>query len=275
MLDDIARYKVTHTYMVPTMIQRTLREERGDADVSSLKMFMYASAPMPVPLLRQAIQRFGPIFTQVYTLSESPVVTTIFRPEEHTETETSAGPRLASCGREVVTMEIKLLDDDGNEVADGDVGEISVRSLNNMSAYWNLPEEPARTLVDGWVRTGDMARRDEEGFLYIVDRKKDVIITGAFNVYPKEVEAVLQTHPGVAMVAVIGVPDEEWGEAIKAFVVPEPGAAPSAEELIELCRNNLADYKKPRQIELVDELPLSPVGKISRKDLRDRAGPAQ
>jgi acyl-CoA synthetase (AMP-forming)/AMP-acid ligase II len=269
-LDDFARHRVSFVYMVPTMIQRLLAEDDGGTDVSSLRMFMYASAPMPVPLLRQAIQRYGDIFCQVYTLSESPVITTIMRAHEHEEKEGSVGPRLASCGREVVTMELRLVDDEGSEVAPGEVGEIAVRSVNNMAEYWRLPEETARTLIDGWLHTGDLARRDEDGYLHIVDRKKDVIITGALNVYPKEVEDVLYMHPAVAGCAVVGVPDAEWGEAIKAFVMLEPGQEVAAEELVELCRDNLADYKKPRHVEFVDELPLSPVGKISRRALRER-----
>jgi acyl-CoA synthetase (AMP-forming)/AMP-acid ligase II len=224
---------------------------------------------MPVPLLRQAIARYGNIFLQVYTLSESPVITTIMHPEEHLEIESALGPRLASCGREIMTMEIKLIDDDGNEVADGEAGEIAVRSANNMAGYWRLPKETAETLVDGWVRTGDMARRDRDGYLYLADRKKDIIITGAFNVYPKEVEDVLYRHPAVEHCAVVGEPDEEWGEAIKAFVVLRAGQQASPDELIELCKEHLASYKKPRKVVFVDALPLSPVGKVMRRALRD------
>jgi acyl-CoA synthetase (AMP-forming)/AMP-acid ligase II len=274
-LAEIERRRVTYTYMVPTMIYRLLREDDGASDVSSLRSFMYASAPMPVPLLRQAIARFGSIFTQVYTLSEAPVVTTIMRPDEHLDIETQAGNRLASCGREVVTMQLRLIDDDGAEIAEGEVGEIAVRSRNNMACYWRLPDETARTLVDCWIRTGDMARRDEDGFLYIVDRKKDMIITGALNVYPKEVEDVLHAHSAVAQAAVIGVPDEEWGEAIRAYVVPKPGRTATAAELIEHCRGRLAGYKKPREVLFVESLPLSPVGKISRAELRRQARSAQ
>ena len=267
-LSDFETYGVTFIYMVPTMIQRLLQADDGGTDTSTIRMFLYSSAPMPVPLLRQAIARYGNIFSQVYTLSEAPVVTTIMRPEEHLDRETAIGHRLASCGREVVTMKVRLVDDDMNDVADGEVGEIAVRSVNNMAQYWRLPEETAATLVDGWVRTGDMAARDEDGFLHIVDRKKDVIITGAFNVYPKEVETVLYQHPAVAQVAVVGVPDEQWGEAIKAVVVLKPGETATEDELTGLCRDNLADYKKPRIIEFAEELPLSPVGKIMRRALR-------
>ena len=183
------------------------------------------------------------------------MITTMMRVEEHIDRQTSVGHRLASCGREVVTMELRLVDDDMDEVPQGEVGEIAVRSVNNMAEYWRLPEETAATLVDGWLRTGDMAVRDEDGYLHIVDRKKDVIITGAFNVYPKEVENVLYQHPAVAQAAVVGVPDEEWGETIKAVVVLKPDATRTAEELIGLCRDNLADYKKPRIIEFADACP--------------------
>lgn len=270
-LSDIQRLKVSFVYMVPTMIHRLLREDDGKADVSSLRTFLYSSAPMPVPLLREAIARYGNIFAQVYTLSEAPVVTTVLRPEEHVEIETAAGPRLASCGREVVTMELRLVDEDRTDVAPGAVGEIAIRSMNNMAGYWNRPDETASTLVDGWILTGDMARRDEDGFLYLVDRKKDMIITGAFNVYPKEVEDVLLTHPAVSECAVIGVPDPEWGEIIRAYVVKKPGHAIDQGALIEHCRQSLAGYKKPREVRFVESLPLSPVGKISRAALREQA----
>jgi acyl-CoA synthetase (AMP-forming)/AMP-acid ligase II len=268
-LGDIERHRVTFTYMVPTMIHRLLQADDASADISSLRTFMYASAPMPVPLLRRAIGRYGNIFTQVYTLSESPVITTMLRAHEHLDRDTNCGPRLGSCGREVLTMALRLIDDEGNDVAEGEVGEIAVRSINNMAAYWRLPEETARTLVDGWLRTGDLARRDKEGFHYIVDRKNDVIITGAFNVYPKEVEDVLYRHPAVAGVAVVGIPEEEWGECLKAFIVLHEGQTATVEELLALCRENLAGYKKPREFEFVSSLPLSPVGKVLRRALRN------
>jgi len=268
-IDDIARFRVTCTYMVPTMIHRLLSEDGGEADVTSLRTFMYSSAPMPVPLLERAIARYGNIFLQVYTLSEAPVISTIMRPEEHLDIESDIGPRLASCGREVMTMEFRLLDDAGNDVPQGETGEIAIRSANNMAGYWRLPEITARTIVDGWLHTGDMARRANDGYLYLVDRKNDVIITGGFNVYPKEVEDILYLHPGVAQCAVVGVPDEEWGEAIRAFIVLKPDATADAEELLGLCRAHLAGYKKPRSFAYLDALPLTPVGKIMRRALRD------
>lgn len=268
-LRDIERHRVSFMYMVPTMVHRLLQADDACTDVSSLRTFMYSSAPMPVPLLRRAITRFGDIFTQVYTLSEAPVITTILRVDEHVEKESECGPRLGSCGREILTMQIRLVDVDGREVAPGEVGEIVVRSINNMAAYWRLPEETASTLIDGWLHTGDMARRDSEGFLYLVDRKKDVIITGGFNVYPKEVEDVLYRHKAVAETAVVGFPDEEWGETLAAFIVLRPGESATEAELLKLCSEHLAAYKKPRQFRFVDKLPLSPVGKIMRRALRE------
>jgi len=267
-LADIASHRITCTYMVPTMLQRLLDHDDGTADVSSLRQFMYSSAPMPVPLLRRALARYGRIFIQNYTLSEAPVITTLLHPEEHVERDTACGPRLGSCGREILTMEIEIRDDDGNTVPPGEAGEICVCSANNMAGYWGLPEETARSLVDGWVLTGDVGRRDEDGFIYLVDRKKDIIITGGFNVYPKEVEDVLYRHQAVALCAVVGVPDAEWGEAIKAFVVLTPGEAVDAATLVQLCRDHLADFKRPRHVVFVAELPLSPVGKIMRRALR-------
>ena len=267
-LDDFARHRVSFVYMVPTMVHRLLKEDDGTADVSSLRVFMYASAPMPLSVLRPAIGRFGSIFYQVYTLSEAPVITTLMRPQDHVERETSVGLRLASCGRPIETMQLRLLDSEGCEVERGEVGEITVRSVNNMTGYWNLPEQTARTLVDGWVLTGDMARLDEDGFYHLVDRKNDVIITGGFNVYPKEVEDVLYTHLAVSQCAVIGVPDEEWGEVVTAYVVLARGRNVTEDDLIAHCRASLAGYKKPRNVVFVEALPLTAIGKVSRRDLR-------
>lgn len=268
---DFAHHKVTWVYMVPTMIHMLLEVDDRAADVTTLRCFTYASAPMPVPLLRRAIARFGNIFTQVYTLSEAPVITTMMRPHEHLETETECGPRLGSVGREVPTFELRLVDGDGRDVPPRDVGEIAVRSANNMAGYWNRPEETAATLVDGWLRTGDMARRASDGFLYLADRKKDIVITGGFNVWPREVEEALLGHPDVAEAAVVGAPDEKWGEIVVAYVVARPGRRPSEEALAAHCLGLLADYKKPRRVHIVEALPLTPVGKVSRAALRERA----
>jgi fatty-acyl-CoA synthase len=254
--------------MVPTMIHMLLEADDGAVASTRLRQFMYASAPMPVPLLRRALARFGPVFAQVYTLSEAPVITTFLTAAEHVEQSNDIGPRLASVGRPVATMEVRLVDDAGQPVPRGQPGEIAVRSLNNMAGYWNLPDETAKTLVDGWVRTGDMAREADDGLLHLVDRKKDIVITGGFNVWPKEVEDVLHRHPAVAQAAVVGAPDEKWGEIVVAYVVPRPGMQIDVEELIARCKDQLADFKKPRRVHVIEQMPTTPVGKISRVELR-------
>jgi long-chain acyl-CoA synthetase len=167
-------------------------------------------------------------------------------------------------------MQLRLIDDAGNPVRRGEPGEIAVRSVNTMAGYWNLPDETAATLVDGWLRTGDMAREADDGLLHLVDRKKDIVITGGFNVWPKEVEDVLHRHPAVAQAAVVGAPDEKWGEIVVAYVVPRPGVRIDVEELVDLCRDQLADFKKPRRVHVIDAMP-TPVGKISRVALRQMA----
>jgi len=268
---DFREQGVTWLYMVPTMIHMLLEADDGTVASTQLRQFMYASAPMPVPLLRRALARFGPVFAQVYTLSEAPVITTFLPAKEHVEGENDIGARLASVGRPVATMKVRLIDDAGRPVPRGQPGEIAVRSVNNMAGYWNLPDETARTLVDGWVRTGDMAREADDGLLHLVDRKKDIVITGGFNVWPKEVEDVLHRHPAVAQAAVVGAPDEKWGEIVVAYVVPRPGTTIDVEELVGLCRDQLADFKKPRRVHVIDSMPTTPVGKISRVELRRRA----
>jgi acyl-CoA synthetase (AMP-forming)/AMP-acid ligase II len=268
---DFAAEGITWVYMVPTMVHMLLEADDGSVALTRLRQFMYASAPMPVPLLRRAIARFGPVFAQVYTLSEAPVITTFLPAADHVESSNDIGPRLASVGRPVATMQLRLIDDAGNPVRRGEPGEIAVRSVNTMAGYWNLPDETAATLVDGWLRTGDMAREADDGLLHLVDRKKDIVITGGFNVWPKEVEDVLHRHPAVAQAAVVGAPDEKWGEIVVAYVVPRPGVRIDVEELVDLCRDQLADFKKPRRVHVIDAMPTTPVGKISRVALRQMA----
>jgi acyl-CoA synthetase (AMP-forming)/AMP-acid ligase II len=268
---DLADEGITWVYMVPTMIHMLLEADDGRLAATRLRQFMYASAPMPVPLLRRAMTRFGAVFAQVYTLSEAPVITTFLAADDHTEAANDIGPHLASVGRPVPTMELRLVDDAGRTVRRGEPGEIAVRSVNNMAGYWNLPDETAKTLVDGWLRTGDVAREADNGLLHLVDRKKDIVITGGFNVWPKEVEDVLHRHPAVAQAAVVGAPDEKWGEIIVAFVVTRPGMQIDADELIDLCKKELADFKKPRRVLVIDAMPTTPVGKISRVALREMA----
>jgi fatty-acyl-CoA synthase len=178
--------------------------------------------------------------------------------------------RLASCGRPTPWVHVALLDDDGNEVLQGEPGEICCRGPLVMKGYLNKPEQTAEAFAHGWLHTGDVARADEDGFLYIVDRKKDMIITGGFNVYPREVEDVISSHPGVSAVAVIGVPDERWGESVKAVVVPRPGEVLDPDELIALVKEHKGSVQAPKTVDFVDAIPLSALGKPDKKTLRAR-----
>jgi fatty-acyl-CoA synthase len=212
------------------------------------------------------MRRLGPVFMQLYGQSEAPNCVTVLHTYEH---DPELHPeRLASCGTPIGWSVVRLLDDDGNEVPVGEVGEICVRGPLVMPGYWNKPEETARALRHGWLYTGDLARRDADGFIYIVDRSKDMIITGGFNVYPREVEDVLTHHPAVAAAAVIGVPDAKWGEAVKAVVVLKPGARAQAEELIALVREHKGPVQAPKSVDFADVLPLTGLGKLDKKALR-------
>ena len=205
---------------------------------------------------------------QVYTLSEAPVVTTILRPHEHLEAETEYGPRLGSIGRTVPTFELRLIDERGHDVSSGAVGEIAVRSTNNMAGYWNNPAASAEALRNGWLHTGDVGSMDEDGFLTLKDRSKDVIISGGSNIYPREVEEVLLRHPAVSEVSVVGQADAEWGEVVVAFVVAQ-GSPPDSEELDVLCLDNIARFKRPKSYVFVDTLPKNNTGKVLKTSLRE------
>jgi acyl-CoA synthetase (AMP-forming)/AMP-acid ligase II len=267
--DLIRRERVTHVQTVPTMLVRLLDSPEIDrADLSSIVTIGYGSAPMPLDRLRQLLDRFGPIFTQIYGLTETCAMATVLRRHEHALVGPAAA-RLASCGRPAPGVEVRLVDDAGDEVGRDRPGEIVIRGPTVMDGYWNAPELTAEALRDGWFRSGDVARRDADGFVYICDRKKDMIITGGFNVYPKEVEEVIYAHPGVGDCAVVGLPDPEWGEAVTAFVAPKAGARLDADEIVELCRRELAGYKKPRRVVFVDEIPRNPSGKVLKRVLRD------
>jgi fatty-acyl-CoA synthase len=245
----------------------------AEADLRSIELIIYGASPMSPARLIEAMKRFGPVFMQLYAQSEAPNTVTVLHKADH---DPERFPhRLASCGVPVVGNQVKLLDPDGREVPAGDVGEICVRGPLVMAGYWNKPEETARALRHGWLYTGDLARRDEDGFLYIVDRSKDMIISGGFNVYPREIEDVLTAHPAVAAAAVIGVPDEKWGEAVKAVVVLKAGSSASAEALIALVRDRKGVVYAPKSVDFADSLPVTGLGKPDKKVLRARYWGAQ
>jgi acyl-CoA synthetase (AMP-forming)/AMP-acid ligase II len=224
---------------------------------------------MPVELLKKALSIFPCGFAQLYGQTESGPFTTVLKPEDHVldGTEKSLA-RLASSGKPAVNYEIKIVDEQDNDVAVGEVGEIIGRSEAIMIAYWQMPEETQKKLKNGWLYTGDLGKFDEDGYVYIVERKNDMIISGGVNVYPREIEEVLYRHPAVSEASVIGLPDEHWGEVVKAVIVLKEGAQASEAEIIEFCGKNLAGFKKPKTVDFCKELPKSPQGKILKKEIR-------
>jgi len=269
-LDDMERYPVTSIFMVPAMIMAVLQVPGVETrDFSKLDTIFYGASPISETVLRQALEVFQCEFIQMYGMTETTGTVVSLSPEDHRRALGGKPELLRSCGRPAVGTEIKIMDTDGNEVATGDVGEIWVKSDTNMLCYYNLPEATAANLTDGWVHTGDAGYRDEEGFLYLKDRIKDMVVSGGENIYPVEVENALAKHEAVADVAVIGVPDDKFGEALLAFIVTKPGASLTLDEMVDFCRDKIAGYKIPRKLELVDELPRNPSGKILKKILRE------
>lgn len=269
-MQAIEQHRITSVLMVPTMVLAMIDHPRFcEFDLSSLEVIFYGASAFPAARLRDAIGKLGQIFFQFYGQAEAPMSITVMRRDEHDVTDPL---RLASCGRPTPLVRVALLDDDCNEVPEGSPGEICVRGPLLMSGYLNKPEETAAAFAGDWLHTGDVAVRSPDGFLRIVDRKKDMIVTGGFNVYAREVEDVLVEHPLVRQAGVIGVPDDRWGEAVKAIVVLEPGATLAAEELIALVRERKGSVQAPKTVEFVDALPLSAVGKPDKKALRQRFG---
>ena len=271
-LELLSTEKITMCQFVPTMINALLQfQDIGRYDLSSLRLILYAGAPMPVELLKRALQRFKCGFAQLYGQTESGPLTTILHPEDHVLSGSEKQlEKLASAGTPLVNYEIRIVDGQGKDVPVGEVGEIIGRSEAMMIGYWELPMETAEKLKDGWLYTGDLGKFDEDGYLYIVDRKGDMIISGGVNIYPREVEEVLYQHPSVIEASVIGIPDNYWGETVKAIIVPKENAVTSEEDIIRFCGEHLAGYKKPKSVEFWKELPKSPQGKILKKDIRKR-----
>jgi acyl-CoA synthetase (AMP-forming)/AMP-acid ligase II len=267
-LDTIEKERVTAAHFAPAMIQRLLDVlEAKPYDVSTLRCVHYASAPMPGPLLRRAIDRMGPVFVQVYGMTEC-LIGTILKSHQYLRSSPEGERRLRSAGQPLLGNEVKIVREDGTACDTGEIGEILFRSPTIMSGYWNKPELTAEVVRDGWIHTQDLGFVDGSNFVYVVDRKKDMIISGGENIYSWEVEEALRAHPDVADVAVIAVPDEVWGESVKACVQMRPGRSVSEAELIDYARSKIASYKKPRSIDFVQSLPRLFNGKIDKKALR-------
>ena len=273
LLEAIERHRVTICFMVPAMIHALLAEPSlKTRDLSSLRLLSYGAAPMSPARIREAWEAFGPVLAQGYGAGETTGGVVSLSIADHARAISGERPQLLSaCGRAYCESEVELLDDAGQPVALGEIGEICLRGPDVFAGYWRAPEATREVLGDdGWLRTGDLARMDEEGYLYIVDRRKSMLVSGGFNIYPSEIESVLSQHPAIYEVCVVGVPDEHWGEAVKAVVVLRQGAQASEQALIDFCKERLADFKKPRSVDFVDSLPKNSNGKLSRKDVRER-----
>ncbi len=272
-LETIQREGVTTAMFVPTMIIRLLQHPHlHDYDVSSLNCIFFGTAPLPADKLQQAIESFGNIIRQNYGLSEATQPILSLTPADLAIDEDAKRlQRLSAAGRPALGIEVRIVDESGQEVSPGEDGELILRGETVMPGYWKDPVATREVIdKDGWFYTGDLARQDEDGYVYIVGRKKDMIISGGFNVYPREVERVIESHHGVQEVAVIGIPDDLWGEAIKALVVPRPGAEITEDEIIALCQSHIASYKKPKSVDIVHDLPKNFQGKILKRVLRER-----
>ena len=265
-LNYVEAERVTHLFAVPVVLGLMLESQKQKPrDLSSLKIFHYGASPIAPPMLKEAIEVMGCGFVQYYGMTETNGTITVLGPDAHSLNNPE---RLKSCGRAIDGVEIKICDKNGNTLAAGQAGEIWVKSPAIMQGYWNRPEATAEVLSGGWYRTGDGGRMDADGYVFMADRIKDMIVSGGENIYPSEVENALYENPGVAEVAVVGVPHEKWGEAVKAVVVAAAGASLNQDELTAFLRERLAGYKVPRLYEFVEALPRTPSGKIKKFELR-------
>jgi fatty-acyl-CoA synthase len=265
--DAVETGGVTRLFIVPAALHILLQHPRcASVDFGRLKYILYGAAPIPLELLRQCMAMFKCEFIQAYGMTETTGTIVMLPPEDH---DPNGNPRMRSAGKALPGVELKIVDARGHEVPTGEVGEVWTRSSNNMAGYWNLPDATEKTMAEGgWIKTGDAGYMDEDGYLYIHDRVKDMIISGGENVYPAEVESAIFGHPDVLEVAVIGVPDDKWGEAVKAVCVPKPGASIDPESVISWSRERIAGFKVPKSIDVIPALPRNASGKILRKDLR-------
>ena len=267
-LRTMVEQEVRVGFVVPALLRALTRSDYARSrDFPHLVSILYGASPIALPVLEEAIATFECRFLQCYGLTETTGPITFLQHEDH------RGERLLSCGRPTFGSELRVIDPDVREVERGEVGEIVYRGPGTIAGYWRRPEETAATIRDGWLHTGDAGTQDGDGFFYIKDRVKDMIVSGAENVYPAEIESVLAAHPGIADVAVIGVPDAMWGEAVKAIAVRRPEAAGLTEDaVIEWSRQHLAGYKRPRSIDFVETIPRNPSGKVLKRELRERYG---
>ena len=266
--DAVENRGVTRFFIVPAALALLLNHpDCAHTDFSGIKYIMYGASPIPLDLLRECIAMFGAEFTQNYGMTETTGTICVLPPEDHTA---EGNQRMRSAGKPLPGVEVVIRGRDGTVLPQGEIGEIVTRSSSNMLGYWKLPEATASTMdADGWIATGDVGYLDEDGYVYMYDRAKDMIITGGENVYPAEVESAIYGHPDVLEVAVISIPDEKWGEAVKAVCVPKPGHTIDPASIMEWTRTRIAGFKVPKSIDVIDMLPRNPSGKILRRTLRE------
>ena len=267
-LDYIQKDRVSKLFMVPAAIQIVLRQPNvREVDFSRLKYILYGASPIPLDLLREAIEVFQCGFCQQYGMTETTGTIVYLPPEDH---DPAGNQRMRGAGKPYDHVELRVRRTDGSLAQTGEIGEVETRSSHNMLGYWNLPDASREAHTDdGWLKTGDAGYLDEDGYLYIQDRVKDMIVSGAENVYPAEVESAIYGHPQVAEVAVIGIPDDRWGEAVKAIVVPKGDTKPDPQDIIDFAKTRIAAFKAPKTVDFIDELPRNPSGKILRRQLRE------
>lgn len=270
-LELVEQRGITWSWMVPTMIYRVLDHERlDDADTSSLATLVYGAAPITRDRLEEGLDAFGEVFLQLYGQSEVTNVGTTLPKRDHAD---GMGEKLESCGQPATLVDVRIADHDDKAdttpLPTGDVGDILLQAPYGMVGYHDRSEKTNRTVVDGWIRTGDIDRKDEDGYVYILDRDGDVVVTGGMNVYSTTVKDALGEHPSVGAVAVIGVPYDDWGEAVHAVVVPGEGATLTEADVSSFAADRLAGYKRPKSVEFRDELPTTPYGKVDKRSLRE------
>jgi long-chain acyl-CoA synthetase len=266
----IEQQRVTVLKLVPVMLYKLLdAPDKHKYDLSSLNHIIYGGSPISRERLVEALRFFGQKVSQLYGQTELPMcISTLSREDHLLEGSDQELKRLESAGKPCLNVELKVIDESGREAEPGQLGEVIARGDHVMKGYWRLPEATAQTLKDGWIYTGDIGYRDSKGFLFLVDRKKDMIISGAFNIYPAEIEKILVKHPAIQEVAVIGVPDEKWGEAVKAVVVLQSDAKTTQKDLLDFCKKSGAGFRTPKTIDFIDKIPRNPYGKVDKKSLR-------
>lgn len=263
--------KITHSFLVPTLLYRLLELQASEPrNLDSLTTVVYGAAPISPSRLGDLVKTFGPVFVQAYAATEAVMALSLMNKADHLGNDEASAQRLASAGRVSPGIEIYVVDEEGRSLPAGVSGEIMIRCRSLIQGYYQNPEGTAAEFVDGAWKSGDLGYIDEQGYLFIVDRKKDMIISGGFNIYAVEVEAALGSHPAVQMSAVVGIPHEDWGEAVHAEVILRPGCEASTEELVEHVKSHLGSYKAPKTIALVEELPVSVVGKVIRRKVKDK-----